>query len=104
MRTRITAGTLLSILMLSVLARAQDMPMSDVLIEGKGWELVAEGFCFTGGECADAEGNFCFDDVAQGTPIQRISATGEVSAYIEGEPGISGMELGPDAKGLLFGS
>jgi gluconolactonase len=92
--------TTLSLLFATVLllARAQDMPLSDVLIEGKGWEMVAEGFGFTDGACADAEGNFYFADVAKGTSIQRISPSGEISIFVDGVPGISGMEFGPEGR------
>ncbi len=78
--------------------RAQDMPLSDVLIEGKGWEVVAEGFGFTDGACTDADGNFYFADVAKGTSIQRISPAGEISTFAEEAAGISGMELGPEGR------
>jgi sugar lactone lactonase YvrE len=60
--------------------------------------VVAEGFGFTDGACADAEGNFYFADVANGTSIQRISPLGEVTTYVDGVAGVSGMEFGPDAR------
>ena len=41
----------------SVPALAQDMPLSQVLVDGEPWELVAEGFKFTEGPAVDAQGN-----------------------------------------------
>lgn len=50
--------TLFAVLLaLPVITQGQDMPLSDILIEGEEWELVAEGFKFTEGPAADAVGN-----------------------------------------------
>jgi len=77
---------------------AGDMALSKVLIEGEGWQLMAEGYRFTDAACADPEGNFYFTDVAQGTSIQRISPDGKVSVFIDGTPKISGLKFGPDGR------
>ena len=41
---------------------AQDMPITQVIIDGKGWELVGQGYKFTEGPAADAQGNVFFTD------------------------------------------
>jgi len=86
------------ILKAAVSLNAQDMPLSDVLIDGENWELVAEGYQFTDAACADAYGSFYFADVAKGTSINRISPDGKVSVHIDGTPRISGLKFGPDGR------
>jgi len=63
--------------------------LQDVLIDGEGWQLVAEGYQFTDGACADAGGNFYFTDVSKGTTVNKISPDGKISAFIENAPKIS---------------
>jgi hypothetical protein len=54
----------ISVLTFIATARAQnlagDEALSKVLIDGEGWQLVADGLGFTDAACADAEGNFYF--------------------------------------------
>jgi len=98
-------STILSILLLlssPALLRAQnlagDEALSKILIDGEDWQLVAEGFGFTDGACADAEGNFYFMDLGKGTAIQKISPDGKVSDFIKGAPKCSGLKFGPDGR------
>jgi gluconolactonase len=77
---------------------AGDMALSKILIDGSGWELLAEGLGFTDGACADAEGNFYFMDIGKGTAIQKISPDGKLSAFIENAPKCSGLKFGPDGR------
>ncbi len=79
-------------------AQAQDMPLSQVLIEGEDWELVSEGYDFTDACAADAEGNFYFSDVKSGPGIYKIDAKGERTLWLDGLPGVSGMQFGPDGR------
>ncbi len=81
---------------------AQDMPLSDVLIEGKGWEVVAEGYKFTDGPAVDAEGSVYFTDVPGQLVLKIDHATKQVTKFSEGEGGTSGLMFGPD--GRLYGS
>lgn len=78
----------------------QRMPgdLATVLIDGEGWEMVAQGYQFTDATCADAEGNFYFADVSGGTSILRIDLNGRVSTYIDGTPKISGLKFGPAGR------
>ena len=77
---------------------AGDEALSKVLIEGEGWQLVAEGMGFTDAACADAEGNFYFFDLGKGTGIQRIGSDGKVTTFIDNTPKCSGLKFGPDRR------
>lgn len=75
-----------------------DEALSKVLIEGEDWQLVAEGFGFTDGACADNEGNFYFYDLGKGTAIYKVGAGGKPVPFIENAPKISGLKFGPDGR------
>ena len=77
---------------------AQDMPLSDVLIDGEGWTVVADGYGFTDGAATDVEGNFYFSDVSKGDTINKISVDGKLSVFAEQATRISGLQFGPDGK------
>ncbi len=79
---------------------AQDMPLSQVLIDGEGWELVAEDFHFTEGPAVDAEGKVFFTDVPE-SKIYKIDGEGKVSLFAENTANTNGLMFGPD--GRLFG-
>lgn len=73
--------------------------MHDWLIEGEGWKVAAEGYTFTDGLCVDKAGNLFFTDVKAGKGIYKIDVqTGKTSLVIDGLPGISGLQIGPDGK------
>lgn len=76
---------------------AQDMPLSSVLIDDEGWQLVGEGYGFTDAACADAEGNFYFSDLPKSV-VHRISPDGKVTPFLENVPKISGLKFGPDGR------
>src|SRR5882672_4176821 len=90
--------SLLVLIFASAATLAQDMALADVLIDGEGWQLVAEGYQFTDAACADADGNFYFTDAAKGTTVNKISLDGKVSAFIENAPKISGVKFGADGR------
>ncbi len=72
--------------------------LSNILVDGQDWQLVAEGFGFTDGACADAEGNFYFMDLGKGTAIQRVTPDGQVSDVVKNAPKCSGLKFGPDGR------
>ncbi|QDU96332.1 SMP-30/gluconolactonase/LRE family protein [Lignipirellula cremea] len=80
------------------LIQAQDMPLSQVLIDGEDWEAVSTGHLFTDGLTADEDGNLYFTDVKQGTTINQLSPEGELSVYAKNAPSISGLQFGPDGR------
>ncbi|MDE0865923.1 MAG: SMP-30/gluconolactonase/LRE family protein [Rubripirellula sp.] len=79
-------------------ATAQDMPLTQVLIEDEDWKLVSEGHRFTDGLTTDGKGNLYFSDVAGGTTINRVDPDGTVTVVAKDAPRISGMHFGPDGR------
>lgn len=79
-------------------AIAQDMPLSQVLIDGETWQLVSEGHEFTDACAADDQGNFYFSDVKGGAGIYKVDAQGAVTLWIDHLPGVSGMQIGPGGR------
>jgi enterochelin esterase family protein len=81
------------------LADAQDSSLHDFLIEDEPWREVISGQVFTDGLCVDKEGNLYFTDVKSGLGVyKRDAATGETSLFVDGLPGISGLQFGEDGK------
>ena len=79
-------------------ANAQDMPLSTLLIDGEGWQLVADNLQFADGPCADDQGNFYFAEMRSTPPVVwKISANGQKAKLIEGTP-CSGLKFGPDRR------
>ena len=92
---------LITILLTCTPLIAQDMPLSQVLLPGEGWELVAGGYRFTEGPAVDARGNVFFTDVPA-SRIDRIDAvTGKVTRFAENTARTNGLMFGAD--GLLYG-
>ncbi len=89
---------LVGLMALSGWLMAQDMPLSQVLIPGEKWQLVAEGLGFSDAPTADGEGNFYFSDMRSEQGLFRVSADGKVLPFLKGAKGISGMKFGPDGK------
>ena len=79
---------------------AQDMPLSQVLIDGEDWQLVAEGYKFTEGPAVDRQGNVFFTDVPE-SKIYKIDLNGKVTLFAENTAKTNGLMFGPD--GRLFG-
>ena len=80
-------------------ANGQDMPLTQVLMDGEPWRLVAEGLRFTEGPAVDADGRLYFSDVPSGT-IYRLAASGKPEVFAQNDGNTSGLMFGP--KGLLF--
>lgn len=78
---------------------AQDMPLSQILIDGEPWQLVAEGYKFTEGPAADQEGNVYFTDVPAGM-IYKVDSVGHGDVTVFDDSGIrtSGLMFGSDGK------
>ncbi|MFA6545057.1 MAG: SMP-30/gluconolactonase/LRE family protein [Limisphaerales bacterium] len=95
------ALVLLGCTLLSLKSPAQDMPLSMLLIDGEGWQLISEGHGFTDAPCADAQGNFYFSDMRSTPPaVWKVAPDGKKSKVLEGTS-VSGLKFGPD--GLLYG-
>lgn len=84
----------------SGLAWAQDMALSEVLLPGENWQLVAGGFKFTEGPAVDAQGNLFFTDIPNNR-IHKVDAQGKLSTFVENSAATNGLMFGPD--GRLYG-
>ena len=78
----------------------QDMPVTQVLIDGQDWEMVADGYGFTEGPAVDATGNVFFSD-PKNHRIYRAGIDGKVTLFAENTQKTSGLMFGPD--GRLYG-
>lgn len=79
---------------------AQDMPLTQVLIDGQDWELLSAGHKFTEGPAVDAHGNVFFTDIPN-NKIHRIGIDGKVTLFVENTARTNGLMFGPD--GRLYG-
>lgn len=77
------------------LARAQDMPLLDLLVPGENWQLVAENLGFADGPCSDEQGNFYFSDM-KAPAIYRVSLDGKQTKLLDELA--SGLKFGPDGR------
>jgi len=82
-------------------AHAQDMALSQVLIDGEGWQQVAEGFKFTEGPAVDAAGNLYFTDIPNDRIHKLDVASGKLSVFVENSYKTNGLMFGSD--GRLYG-
>jgi gluconolactonase len=89
----------LSLLSLVAVGRAQDMPLSQILIDGEGWQLVAEGYQFTESPAVDKEGTVYFVDVPQSL-ILKLSDDGKPVVWAKNTGKASGLMFGPE--GCLY--
>ena len=80
---------------------AQDMPLSQILIEGEGWELVSAGYKFTEGPAANEKGEVFFTDVSE-SKIYKIDLDGNVTLWAEETNATAGLMFGAD--GVLYGT
>jgi len=99
MKTPICRASVLGLLLTLAPQRGvpQDMALSQILIDGEDWQLVAERLAFTDAACSDAQGNFYFSDLPKGI-IHRVGLDGKDTAFIENGPKISGLKFGPDGR------
>jgi sugar lactone lactonase YvrE len=87
---------MLMIILGTATASAQDT-LADILMDGEGWELVAEGFQFTEGPAADASGTLYFSDVP-GNRIYRLNDKGEAEVFVQNSHRSNGLMFGPDGR------
>ncbi len=72
----------------------------EMLVPGKGWELVSEGHGFTEGPVPGPEGAIFFTDIPK-NQILRVGADGKVAVFLENTQAANGLAFGPD--GRLYG-
>jgi enterochelin esterase family protein len=84
----------LLLLILTVPVAAQDMPLSQILIDGEGWKPVEGPFKAIRGLCADKDCNV-FAIQAADPPLVHIETTGKAKA-------LESIGLGEDVSGLAL--
>ena len=72
----------------------------EMLVPGKGWELVSEGHGFTEGPVPGPDGAVFFTDIPK-NQILRVGADGKVAVFLENTQATNGLAFGPD--GRLYG-
>src|SRR5207248_9119733 len=75
-------------------AFAQDMPLSQVLIDGEGWRLVAEGFTGLRGLAVDGQGNVFVSDPG-GKELVQLRSGGKLQTAADVK-GLHSLAFGAD--------
>ncbi len=71
--------------------------LTNLLIPGEGWQLVSEGYKFTEGPAANAQGELFFNDIPAGK-AHKVGADGRVSEFIGDTKKANGQAFGPDGR------
>jgi sugar lactone lactonase YvrE len=79
---------------------AQDMPLSQILIDGEDWKLIASGFEYAEGPAVNARGMLYFSDVPKSTILKHDTIRG-VANLFENTERTNGLMFGPG--GRLYG-
>jgi sugar lactone lactonase YvrE/enterochelin esterase-like enzyme len=74
-----------------------NMPVSQILLPGEGWQLVSAGHKFTEGPAANAQGEVFFTDIPNNR-IHKIGLDGKVTLFAEDTGAANGLMFGPDGK------
>jgi sugar lactone lactonase YvrE/enterochelin esterase-like enzyme len=72
-------------------------PVMEILIPGEGWQLVGEGYRFTEGPAANAQGEVFFTDIPNNR-IHKVGLDGKIRVFVENSGGANGMMFGPDGR------
>ena len=80
--------------------KVRDRGALEILVPGKPWDLLGQGYQLTADSAVDKEGNVYFTD-AQKSRILKIDLEGTVSTWREGTNGTHGVAFGAD--GRLYG-
>jgi sugar lactone lactonase YvrE len=73
---------------------------AEILVAGKPWDLLGQGYQLTADSAVDNDGNVYFSD-ARKNRILKIDLEGKVRIWKEGSNGTHGVAWGPD--GRLYG-
>jgi gluconolactonase len=77
--------------------RKSRQPLMEILIPGEEWQVAGEGYKFTEGPAANAQGEIFFTDIPNNR-IHKIDLDGKVTVFKEGSGGSNGLMFGPDGK------
>ncbi|WP_422923012.1 SMP-30/gluconolactonase/LRE family protein [Singulisphaera sp. PoT] len=78
-------------------AGAGSSQLREILIPGEGWTLVGEGYKFTEGPIANAQGELFFSDIPN-SKSYKVGLDGQVSTYLEDTQKGNGQAFGPDGR------
>ncbi|MDP6448018.1 MAG: SMP-30/gluconolactonase/LRE family protein [Pirellulaceae bacterium] len=96
-----SAWALLFVSAIAIRGSAQDMPLTQVLLDDEPWQLVSKGHSFTEGPAVDKNGDVFFTDVQQSKIFQIDAETGDVQLFAENTAKTNGLMFGAD--GRLYG-
>lgn len=88
---------LVALLVWPAVSQAQLVSVSDVLIEGKGWESLADDFTHVDDLAADRSGHLFISDSAQ-SKIFRSDPTGKTAVWVAESHGTRGIAVGADGR------
>jgi sugar lactone lactonase YvrE len=71
--------------------------LQEILIPGKNWELVSEGYKTTEGTAVNERGEVFFNDVVEGKTF-KISLDGSIATFLSDSKGGDGQAFGPDGR------
>lgn len=77
--------------------RSKNEMLSDLMIEGEGWQLVGQGYHFTEGSAADPHGNVVFQDIPA-SKTYAVDNEGKVSELKIDSKKSSGTAFGADGS------
>jgi sugar lactone lactonase YvrE/enterochelin esterase-like enzyme len=80
-----------------VKAGAGSKQLTDILIPGEDWKLVADGYRFTEGPAVNARGEVFFNDVPE-SKTYRIGLDGKVTPFLTDSKRGDGQAFGPDGR------
>ena len=77
--------------------------LKDILLPGEDWQLVGEGYGFTEGPAANAQGEVFFNDVP-GSRTWRVGADGKPVVVMEDSKKANGTHFGRDGRRFVVAS
>ncbi|MGE3804771.1 MAG: SMP-30/gluconolactonase/LRE family protein [Gemmataceae bacterium] len=89
------ATALLAVVWLAAPLPAQDMPLSQVLIDGETWRPVGAKYAEVGSLACDAAGQI---HVASAKQIDRLDAQGKATLFAKTDAPVSGMAFAKDGR------
>ena len=77
--------------------QSKNQVLTDILIPGRDWQLVSEGYRFTEGPAANAKGEVFFSDIPA-SKAYKIGLDGKTSVFAEDSKRSYGQAFGPDGR------